>query len=73
MSLPERPVDDRPRPHRLDEFPAGYSLGRSRHAGQKRPRRPLPQSRLVGSRAGGIFEEKAFAVQSNSSERRTVS
>src|SRR5439155_12843949 len=25
-TLPGRPIDDRPDPHRLDEFPAGYSL-----------------------------------------------
>src|ERR1019366_8990737 len=25
-SLPGRPLQDRPRPHRRDEFPAGYSL-----------------------------------------------
>ncbi len=25
-SVPGRPLEDRPRPHRFDEFPAGYSL-----------------------------------------------
>jgi len=48
MSSPGRPRDDRPRPHRLGEFPAGYSLGRC--GGQDRG---VPPSALAGWEISG--------------------
>jgi hypothetical protein len=57
-NVPGRPWHDRPRPHRFDEFPAGYSSAGC-----------LPQSPPPLHQPRRILQDSAQAVQSNCSER----
>ena len=61
-SVPGQPGPDCPRPHRFDEFPAGYSLAGCAPAGPP----PLHQPEAIVKRA-------EVDVQSKRSERLVVS
>ncbi len=57
-NVPWRPCYDRPRPHRYDEFPAGYSSAGC-----------APAEPASASPARRILQDSVQAVQSNCSER----
>ena len=60
-SVPGRPYPDRPRPHRFDEFPAGYSLAGCAPA---LPASTSPAEAHRGARRSGCTIEKQRTVGS---------